>query len=86
LDASSSKTSRFIEARKHNWETLRRGLVNLEEFFDFSLPTHASAWNAPSSVLNSLSSDLHGTCLLAGRIRLGSVYASRQAHRSIHAP
>jgi CDP-6-deoxy-D-xylo-4-hexulose-3-dehydrase len=37
----------FIEARKHNWETLRRGLADLEEFFDFSLPTHATAWTSP---------------------------------------
>lgn len=34
----------FIEARKQNWETLRRGLADLEEFFDFSLPTHATGW------------------------------------------
>jgi CDP-6-deoxy-D-xylo-4-hexulose-3-dehydrase len=36
----------FIEARKRNWEYLRRGLAGLEEFIDFSLPTHATAWNA----------------------------------------
>ena len=35
----------FVEARKRNWEMLRRGLANLEEFFDFSLPTHALNWN-----------------------------------------
>lgn len=40
----------FIEARKQNWETLRRGLADLEEFFDFSLPTHATAWLPPSGV------------------------------------
>jgi len=40
----------FIEARKHNWETLRRGLADLEEFFEFSLPTHATAWQPPSGV------------------------------------
>ncbi len=43
----------FIEARKHNWETLRRGLADLEEFFDFSLPTHATAWQPPVSGLRS---------------------------------
>jgi CDP-6-deoxy-D-xylo-4-hexulose-3-dehydrase len=37
----------FIEARKHNWETLRRGLADLEEFFEFSLPTHATSWQRP---------------------------------------
>lgn len=36
----------FIAARKRNWQTLRAGLADLEEFFDFSLPTHATAWNA----------------------------------------
>ncbi len=35
----------FIEARKRNWERLRRGLHGLEEFIDFALPTHATAWN-----------------------------------------
>jgi CDP-6-deoxy-D-xylo-4-hexulose-3-dehydrase len=40
----------FIEARKQNWEILRRGLADLEEYFDFSLPTHATAWLAPSGV------------------------------------
>jgi CDP-6-deoxy-D-xylo-4-hexulose-3-dehydrase len=35
----------FVNARKQNWEYLRRGLANLEEFFDFSLPTHATSWS-----------------------------------------
>jgi CDP-6-deoxy-D-xylo-4-hexulose-3-dehydrase len=38
------KLPAFVEARKQNWETLRRGLAPLEEFFDFSLPTHATGW------------------------------------------
>lgn len=42
------KLPAFIEARKANWEILRRGLADLEEFFDFSLPTHAMAWTAPA--------------------------------------
>jgi CDP-4-dehydro-6-deoxyglucose reductase, E1 len=37
----------FIEARKHNWERLRRGLLGLEDVIDFALPTHATAWNPP---------------------------------------
>jgi CDP-4-dehydro-6-deoxyglucose reductase, E1 len=37
----------FIEARKQNWERLRRGLHGLEEFIDFALPTHATAWIPP---------------------------------------
>ncbi len=38
------KLPAFVDARKQNWETLRAGLADLEEFFDFSLPTHATAW------------------------------------------
>ncbi len=38
------KLPRFIQTRKENWETLRRGLADLEEFFEFSLPTHATGW------------------------------------------
>ena len=36
----------FIEARKHNWETLRRGLAAHEDVLEFALPTHATAWDA----------------------------------------
>jgi CDP-6-deoxy-D-xylo-4-hexulose-3-dehydrase len=36
----------FIEARRQNWETLRRGLAPLEDVLDFALPTHATAWDA----------------------------------------
>jgi CDP-6-deoxy-D-xylo-4-hexulose-3-dehydrase len=43
----------FVEARKHNWEILRRGLAELEEFFDFSLPTHATKWRASENGLGS---------------------------------
>ena len=39
------KLPAFIEARKTNWEYLRRGLADLEEFFTFSLPTHATGWS-----------------------------------------
>jgi len=39
------KLPAFIEARKKNWETLRAGLADLAEFFDFSLPTHATGWS-----------------------------------------
>jgi CDP-6-deoxy-D-xylo-4-hexulose-3-dehydrase len=41
------KLPAFIEARKQNWETLRRGLADLDEYFQFSLPTHATAWQPP---------------------------------------
>lgn len=36
----------FIEARKQNWESLRRGLVAQENVLEFALPTHATAWDA----------------------------------------
>ncbi|MGZ5020862.1 MAG: lipopolysaccharide biosynthesis protein RfbH, partial [Chthoniobacterales bacterium] len=38
------KLPQFGEARRANWEHLRRGLASLEEFFEFNLPTHAKAW------------------------------------------
>lgn len=42
------KLPAFVEARKRNWETLRAGLADLEEYFDFTLPTHAAQWRAGS--------------------------------------
>jgi CDP-6-deoxy-D-xylo-4-hexulose-3-dehydrase len=35
----------FIEARKRNWEVLRRGLAPLEGVLEFALPTHATGWD-----------------------------------------
>ena len=46
--AQLRKLPGFIEARKRNWEILRRALAPLEEFFNFQLPTHAKAWKAES--------------------------------------
>ena len=34
----------FIEARKQNWEYLRNGLSDLEDYFEFALPEHATSW------------------------------------------
>ncbi len=42
------KLPAFIEARKRNWETLRAGLADLENVFEFTLPTHAKRWLKPS--------------------------------------
>jgi CDP-6-deoxy-D-xylo-4-hexulose-3-dehydrase len=39
------KLPRFIEARKSNWQKLRKGLADFEELLEFSLPTHATSWN-----------------------------------------
>ncbi len=38
------KLPAFVAARKRNWETLRAGLADLVGYFDFTLPTHATAW------------------------------------------
>lgn len=38
------KLPAFVEARKRNWDYLRRGMADLGEFFDFTLPTHATGW------------------------------------------
>lgn len=38
----------FIEARKQNWETLRRGLASHDDVLEFALPTHATSWDADS--------------------------------------
>lgn len=47
----------FIEARKVNWELLRRGLHGLEQYIDFALPTHATAWNPPADPNSPPNSD-----------------------------
>jgi CDP-6-deoxy-D-xylo-4-hexulose-3-dehydrase len=44
------KLPAFIEARSRNWEHLRSGLADLVGVFDFSLPTHATAWIKPSTL------------------------------------
>ena len=41
------KLPAFIEARKRNWEILRAGLGDLEDVFEFTLPTHATRWIPP---------------------------------------
>lgn len=40
------KLPEFGRARRRNWEALRAGLADLEEFFEFTLPTHARAWRS----------------------------------------
>ena len=42
--AQLRKLPSFIAARIANWEVLRRGLADLDEFFEFMLPTHAAGW------------------------------------------
>jgi CDP-6-deoxy-D-xylo-4-hexulose-3-dehydrase len=36
----------FIEARKQNWNFLRRALADYENIFEFALPTHATGWDS----------------------------------------
>lgn len=43
------KLPAFVQARKDNWQALRSGLADLEEFIQFALPTHATAWNPDGS-------------------------------------
>ena len=40
------KLPAFIQARKDNWDYLRKGLQNLDHLFEFSLPTGASSWSS----------------------------------------
>ena len=42
--AQLKKLPVFVRARAENWQTLRKGLADLEEFFTFQLPTHATGW------------------------------------------
>ena len=39
------KLPAFVEARKKNWEHLRRGLDSFGEYFEFMLPAHAKSWS-----------------------------------------
>lgn len=39
------KLPAFVQARRDNWNTLRAGLADLEEYFSFMLPTHATGWS-----------------------------------------
>ena len=54
------KLPAFIEARKQNWETLRVGLADLENVFEFTLPTHATRWLPPGERRSSASSSPFG--------------------------
>ncbi len=43
-----TKLPEFIKKRKENWNYLRSGLIQSEDFLDFALPTHALNWNLSS--------------------------------------
>jgi CDP-4-dehydro-6-deoxyglucose reductase, E1 len=38
------KLPAFVKTRMDNWNKLRTGVADLEKFFQFQLPTHASSW------------------------------------------
>ena len=38
------KLPRFVQARRENWQTLRRGLAGLEDRIDFMHPANATGW------------------------------------------
>ena len=40
------KLPAFVEARRRNWQTLRTRLDDLQDVFEFSLPTHATGWSS----------------------------------------
>ena len=44
--AQLKKLPAFIQARKDNWNYLRAGLSDLDFVFDFTLPTHTTAWRS----------------------------------------
>lgn len=83
----------FIEARKQNWEILRRGLADLEDVFDFSLPTHATAWKKGEGETDSAfswdSSKCRTDCSWFGfmlRVKPGAPFTVREfaAHLDEH--
>ena len=39
------KLPAFVAARRNNWHKLRAGLDDLQDVFEFSLPTHATGWS-----------------------------------------
>jgi CDP-4-dehydro-6-deoxyglucose reductase, E1 len=39
------RLNKFTQARISNWNKLREGLADFGEFFEFSLPTHATKWS-----------------------------------------
>jgi CDP-4-dehydro-6-deoxyglucose reductase, E1 len=43
------KLPAFVQARMDNWNKLRAGLADLEEFIQFQLPTHATGWQLPGT-------------------------------------
>jgi len=64
------KLPSFVDARKANWTYLRRGLADLSEFFEFSLPTHATAWTGSGDDFSWDSSAAKAECSWFGFLLL----------------
>jgi CDP-6-deoxy-D-xylo-4-hexulose-3-dehydrase len=80
------KLPAFIEARKRNWDYLRAGLADLGEFFDFSLPTHATGWVSPESGFSWDATGCRTDCSWFGfmiRVRPGSSFTHRELGRHL---
>jgi CDP-6-deoxy-D-xylo-4-hexulose-3-dehydrase len=78
------KLPAFIEARKDNWNRLRAGLAHLEEYFDFSLPTHATGWSPAGYEWDS--TDCRTECSWFGfmlRVRPGSPFTHTDLGRHL---
>ncbi|MCP9916650.1 lipopolysaccharide biosynthesis protein RfbH [Cyanobium sp. ATX 6F1] len=60
----------FIEARKRNWERLRRGLDGLSEVLSFSLPTHATGYAATTGDCSWDASECRTDCSWFGFLLL----------------
>ena len=68
----------FVAARQENWQYLRQGLDDLSEFFEFSLPTHATAWTPTGFVWDQTGA--RSECSWFGfmlRVRPGAPFSHR---------
>ncbi len=85
------KLPAFVEARKRNWELLRAGLSDLEEYFEFSLPTHALGWKKPQTAGGSShfdwdSTGCHSECSWFGfmlRVRPGGPFSRTELAQNL---
>lgn len=78
------KLPQFIQLRKENWSYLRQGLSDLEEFFTFSLPTHANSWNRGKFEWDN--SGFESDCSWFGffmRVKPGSFFSNTDLARAL---
>jgi CDP-6-deoxy-D-xylo-4-hexulose-3-dehydrase len=60
----------FVQARMDNWNYLRTALADLEEYLQFQLPTHATAWSPKTSAFSWDSSGHRTDCSWFGFMML----------------